>query len=126
MLAPRQISGPATSHTSLARSLGGNQIWPNMRSSNRGNAVLPKHAVYRGLQYVRSNVVLWLREKATRRQSRQSGYPATVLAKITYALRVALEWTALVLTVLIAVAIMLLASVLYSIIWFIRRLFEGL
>ena len=50
----------------------------------------------------------------------------TVRAKITYALRVALEWIALVLTVLIAIAIMLLASVLYSIIWFIRRLLEGL
>ena len=35
------------------------------------------------------------------------------IAQITYALRVALEWIVLVLTVLIAVAIMLLASVLY-------------
>jgi hypothetical protein len=50
----------------------------------------------------------------------------TVRAQIIYALEVALEWIVLVLTVLIAIAIMFLASVLYSIIWFVRRLLEGL
>jgi hypothetical protein len=49
-------------------------------------------------------------------------HAGTFLAQITYALRVALEWIALVLTVLIAIAIMFLASVLYSIIWFVQRL----
>jgi hypothetical protein len=50
---------------------------------------------------------------------------ATVRAQITYALEVALEWIALVLTVLIAVGAMLVATVLYSIIWFVQRLLEG-
>jgi hypothetical protein len=50
----------------------------------------------------------------------------TLRAQITYALVVILEWIVLVLTVLIAIAIMLLACVLYSIIWFVRRVFEGL
>jgi hypothetical protein len=50
----------------------------------------------------------------------------TVWGRITYALEVALEWLVLVLTVLSAIALMLLASVLYSIIWFVRRLLGGL
>ena len=50
----------------------------------------------------------------------------TVRAQIIYALEVALEWIALVLTVLIAIAVMLLACLLYPIIWFVRRLLEGL
>jgi hypothetical protein len=50
---------------------------------------------------------------------------ATVWAQITYALEVALEWIALVLLVLIAIGAMLLASVLYPIIWIVRQLLEG-
>jgi hypothetical protein len=49
----------------------------------------------------------------------------TARAQIICALRVALEWIALVLTVLIAIALMLLACLLYPIIWFVRRLLEG-
>jgi hypothetical protein len=57
--------------------------------------------------------------------SRLVARAANVRAQITYALGVALEWIALVLTVFIAIGVMLVASVLYSIIWFVRRLLEG-
>lgn len=50
----------------------------------------------------------------------------TVRAHIAHALEVALEWIAVVPIALIAVAVMLLAAVLYSIIWVVRRLLEGL
>ena len=53
-------------------------------------------------------------------------YVYTARAQITYALRVALEWIAFVPIALIAIAVMLLATVLYSIIWFVRRSLEGL
>jgi hypothetical protein len=48
------------------------------------------------------------------------------MAQITYALGIALEWIAVVLIAPIVIAVMLLASVLYSIIWFVRRLLEEL
>jgi hypothetical protein len=65
-----------------------------------------------------------LTEKTPREQAAWvGGEPAR--AQIIYALQVALEWIALVLTALIAIPVMLLACLLYPIIWFVQRLLEG-
>jgi hypothetical protein len=49
-----------------------------------------------------------------------------VRALITHALEIVLEWISFVLIAVIAIVVVLLSSVLYATIWFVRRLLEGL